>query len=530
MSLLTIFIGKTNEEKLHSFCEILNKKRDVHSQYTDIQETFLKSKMGESSMTEGTDITCQLVGLCNESARLNKSLERMERSNPHLLKSMQSLRDIDFIRTQYSEGNVSKSVLFDTFKAKQGQIKFADVIVTNDEGEILILSRINQNGSRDGVGLPGGHVDLGESCLIAAKRELFEETFLDVDVTSLRHVGTYDTPGVYIEYFEVCIPNCDLNEIILDSSEHSNYEWVRKEEIHKQDFVFNMRENLQQIFEQRTFVTDVVHIKDETKDLKAVDIIVKGYAEGWISQEMFAEFVSKNKSSIEKANKMSSTTSSKEETVEESGDDNEEEIEKTVTMEEQGQVLAKESLEGEVKNLKKSTDVEKSLFGVEVKFADIEGAELFKSLVEQWAKEDKLQLEEVTTTTSIKKSKSNNEDVKAQTLSLTNKIEGCKTRLQNIHWTEENNSKHIYIDELKTSLSEFEDKFAEVIQASLGRFADGELQGEVIELDDPIAIIELLLEEIELIRETLEGLDGEISIVDDFMATLKQSKYRLEME
>ena len=41
--------------------------------------------------------------------------------------------------------------------------------------------------------LPGGHVDPGEQTHIAAHRELFEETGLDIGV--LRYVGVYAEPG-----------------------------------------------------------------------------------------------------------------------------------------------------------------------------------------------------------------------------------------------------------------------------------------------------------------------------------------------
>lgn len=43
--------------------------------------------------------------------------------------------------------------------------------------------------------LPGGHVEIGESSLAAAARELEEETGIPVSLANLRQIGAFDTPG-----------------------------------------------------------------------------------------------------------------------------------------------------------------------------------------------------------------------------------------------------------------------------------------------------------------------------------------------
>lgn len=50
------------------------------------------------------------------------------------------------------------------------------VIIVNEQGEILLQERSNSN-----WGLPGGLMDLGESLIDTAKREVLEETGLHID-------------------------------------------------------------------------------------------------------------------------------------------------------------------------------------------------------------------------------------------------------------------------------------------------------------------------------------------------------------
>jgi ADP-ribose pyrophosphatase YjhB (NUDIX family) len=64
----------------------------------------------------------------------------------------------------------------------------ANAIIFNDVGELL-LERRSDNGF---WGLPGGAMEIGESLEHAVKREVFEETGLDVTVGRL--IGVYSDP------------------------------------------------------------------------------------------------------------------------------------------------------------------------------------------------------------------------------------------------------------------------------------------------------------------------------------------------
>jgi ADP-ribose pyrophosphatase YjhB (NUDIX family) len=69
-----------------------------------------------------------------------------------------------------------------------------NVVVENDEGEILIIRRTDN----DNWALPGGAVDLGESVTQAAIRETKEETGIECEITGV--VGIYSDPKHVIHY------------------------------------------------------------------------------------------------------------------------------------------------------------------------------------------------------------------------------------------------------------------------------------------------------------------------------------------
>lgn len=202
---------------------------------------------------------------------------------------------------------------------------------------------------------------------------------------------------------------------------------------------------------------------------------------------------------------------------------------------EDAQVLSHESLDEETKNVVRTADgpgdekIEKAEgFGLNIQFNDLEEAQMFKSLVEEWNNEGKINIQSVEEA-PIEKSLNEEKRIFNQYLNF---IEGAKTRLKNIHWGEKDNSKHVYLDDLSNEVSDFEDKVAEAGQSGFGRFNEGEIQGDEIEENDPVKICEMIFDRTIEFRRMLDGKDeynGEISWIDDFLANLKQSKYRLQM-
>lgn len=218
-----------------------------------------------------------------------------------------------------------------------------------------------------------------------------------------------------------------------------------------------------------------------------------------------------------------------------------------------------------IHGLRKSENIEKSVntenntegFKLLINFNDLDQAEVFKSIVNEMKESGKLDIESVIDDSieiekswginDIRKEVNNNpalddgsqlakaKDKMYKTFAdYANFLEGVKTRSKNVHWGEEDNSKHVYLDDLIDELSDYEDKIMEAGQSGFGRFKDGEIEGEKININDPIELVDEIIERTKDFYEAIsddENNDyvGEVSWIEDFLATLKQTKYRLQM-
>lgn len=239
-----------------------------------------------------------------------------------------------------------------------------------------------------------------------------------------------------------------------------------------------------------------------------------------------------------------------------------ESVEKTMNCD-NASSLCKEDLNKEVKEpegdgIEKSTDIETEEptgFRMLIDFNDLDQADMFKSLLNEMKNEGKLDINKILVSDEeiekswgiddIRKEMNSNvslddgsEILKAKDemyrvfADFANFIEGVKTKSKNVHWSEEDNAKHQYLDDLIEELSDYEDKIMEAGQSEFGRFKEGEINGEEIEVDDPIGLINLIIDRTKEFYSKLEDKQnyaGEKSWVEDFMATLKQTKYRLQL-
>lgn len=114
-------------------------------------------------------------------------------------------------------------------------LNFSAACIVNSDGKILLQKR-GDEGNRGKWGLPGGAWEEGESAETAIKREVKEETGLDVEVSKLI--------GVYSKYFStysngdvsqtaVCLFECRplSEELFADGIETLSLQYFDKENL-----------------------------------------------------------------------------------------------------------------------------------------------------------------------------------------------------------------------------------------------------------------------------------------------------------
>jgi nucleoside triphosphatase len=104
-------------------------------------------------------------------------------------------------------------------------------LVVNSKGEVLIVRSSKWD---DKYTVPGGHIELGELAEDAIKREVREETGLDVEVVKLLLVQQAVYPKFYLkhEHFVFMDYLCRTQEtnVKLDGRELQHYVWVSPRE------------------------------------------------------------------------------------------------------------------------------------------------------------------------------------------------------------------------------------------------------------------------------------------------------------
>lgn len=478
---------------------------------------------------------------------------------------------------------LSKSAYDDIMKAKTGVVKYADVLLFRG-GKLLILQRAGEhmNYTPDWC-IPGGHVDEGEDFRTAAQRELFEETGIDVPEDTLMEVGVAKTKNAEIHYFMGHVDDESPAFVVVDGEEEIGSMWIDPDtELEDYDFIFDMKDNIKKILGLEVQPSPVEIVMKAFQEKKVTEDVVKSVCEKYPKEMRKAnnktdfshserkdlakkgeampngKYPIRNSQDLKDAIKLSGASDMPKEKVKawikkrakELGLESElpeewksKEVEKTMDCND-ANAICKEDLDdkpkgpegdGIAKNEETETtneeanseEIEKSEDGltVSMKFSSVEDAMIFKSVISEMIQEGKVKADVL--------EKAKKEDgMYAVFADFANFLEGVKTRSKNVHWKEEDNAKHKYLDDLLEELSDYEDKIMEAGQSGFGRFKDGEINGEEIEVNDPIELVDLIIDRT---REFYSKLDnnpeyaGEKSWVEDFMATLKQTKYRLQL-
>lgn len=199
-----------------------------------------------------------MAGFKLKECKLNKEIEFLKSLNSvsKALDFENKAKAIDLVKSSYKQGKIG----LDTYnkvvgsKTKKGQTRYADVMVLNTRGELLLLKRsIWEDAHKGAWVIPGGHVDAGEDDTTAAARELYEESGISVDnlkrgdelgIISWDKVGVYENDKAHISYYLLSGVDTKDFEIVLDESESRDYLWVKREDINNYPMVFNMADNV----------------------------------------------------------------------------------------------------------------------------------------------------------------------------------------------------------------------------------------------------------------------------------------------
>jgi ADP-ribose pyrophosphatase YjhB (NUDIX family) len=129
-----------------------------------------------------------------------------------------------------------------------------NVVVTNDNGEILMIRRTDN----DNWAVPGGAIDLGESVSQAAVRETKEETGIDCEITGI--VGIYSDPKHLIHYtsndevrqeFSILLTARLIGGTPTPSDESREVHWLAPADIQSLQLDRSMRLRIEHYLEQR---------------------------------------------------------------------------------------------------------------------------------------------------------------------------------------------------------------------------------------------------------------------------------------
>lgn len=105
-------------------------------------------------------------------------------------------------------------------------------VIENERGEILMLQRSQPYHGQDFLkwDIPGGRIDVGEELAVALKREITEETGLELqEIESIFHVqDIMFNPKLHVVRITYLVK---ANGDVTLSEEHGEYRWVPKSEL-----------------------------------------------------------------------------------------------------------------------------------------------------------------------------------------------------------------------------------------------------------------------------------------------------------
>jgi ADP-ribose pyrophosphatase YjhB (NUDIX family) len=102
-------------------------------------------------------------------------------------------------------------------------------VVIRDGDKILMIERRDGNG----LGLPGGHIKQSETVEEAARREVKEETGLNLEITGILGTLSGKRPGIWIRAVDIVCEGRVVGGALHDSGE-GRARWVNLAEVRHQ--------------------------------------------------------------------------------------------------------------------------------------------------------------------------------------------------------------------------------------------------------------------------------------------------------
>jgi mutator protein MutT len=185
---------------------------------------------------------------------------------------------------------------------------YADTIVRNPSGEILLLQRSYNDDFMAGKWcLPGGKIEAGEQPLIAAKRELFEETGIDNNqIIEFFPLTTIEKDDCIIHYFEAILEDGEPL-MVLDNEEHFRYEFTTISKLDRYDLLLDLGDvianNLQSLLSDMLMKSmellpiELVYKEEQpvNESLVKAEDVNNAFDEGLISDDDYLHYQEINK-------------------------------------------------------------------------------------------------------------------------------------------------------------------------------------------------------------------------------------------
>lgn len=248
--------------KIDKYIELENERQIIKSDIDELADFFSERKtVRDSIMKSETDqeirksvderydnfVSAHIFEIGDLKRRrdvIEKSMNNLIKGDDeflNLVEKEKENRKFKSILSKYRSNDIDLNTCDTLIKAiSKKKVNYADNLVFNDKGELLLLKRSEIVDFNPGYyTLPGGHVDQGEDFEIAAKRELLEEAGIKSE--EVTEIGEYENEDVCIHYFRSDVKD---TEPVLQEEEIWSYEWCDPKELDKYLMMDNMRDNI----------------------------------------------------------------------------------------------------------------------------------------------------------------------------------------------------------------------------------------------------------------------------------------------